>query len=379
MEYSSVYKERLQVLRDCVAYKHTYRVPHYSNFWTWKILDSDLHPKLSTALADYGILDRTQCEFQERYNFDSHYNLSTRNLLRPSEILGGHHHHIDDEVESINFYDQPVMEGDEYLDYVNDRTGTNWKMFLRKYPDLNQGTMARAIIRNIDNTTFPGYMEKKFAEVYGCPPAFGPIVQVPYEMFHKYLRGIKNATLDLRRHKAEMKEACDRIQEEETMPRLRAALAKDTSMYMTDAMNALLAHTTLNKKQWEEIYWPYEKEYLDTILAAGKTCTMFVEGSILRFAEYFQDYPKGFLAVIPELDDVREIRKALPNACVIGGMKTATLGNGTPEECVDEAKRVINDMGDGFILSQDKMISFRNDCRRENLLAVCDYVQNFRW
>ena len=60
-------------------------------------------------------------------------------------------------------------------------------------------------------------------------------------------------------------------------------------------------------------------------------------------------------------------------------MTAALLGNGTPEQCVDRVKYLANELGDGFILSQDKMMAFRNDCRRENLEAVCEYVNNFRW
>jgi len=380
IQYSDQFRERLDVLQSCVAYRHTSRVPHFSNFFTWKILDSDLKPKLSEALADYGMLDRIQCEFQERYNFDCHYNLNTRNLLKPSDVLGGHHHHIDDERESINFFDQPLMEDGEYLEYVNHRDGMNWRMFLRKYPDIEAGKIAEGIILNFDNAKFTSHIDEKFVTKYGCPDAYGPcIVQVPYERFHKYLRGIKNGTLDLRRHSAECREVFDRIQKEEIMPYLEASLKKDTSMYMNDTMTALLAHTMLSQKQWDEFYWPYQKQYFDAILASGKNVMVYVEDSIIRFKEYFQDYPKGFLTIVPERDDVFELREAIPNATIVGGISTQLLGNGTPEECVERTKRVIDGMGDGFVLGQDKMVSFRNDCRRENLLAVCDYVQNFRW
>lgn len=82
---------------------------------------------------------------------------------------------------------------------------------------------------------------------------------------------------------------------------------------------------------------------------------------------------------MPEKDDVFELRKAFPNVAISGGMPTALLGRGTPEQCVDRVKELADGLGDGFMLSQDKMISFRNDCKRENLQAVCDYLQTFRW
>ena len=60
-------------------------------------------------------------------------------------------------------------------------------------------------------------------------------------------------------------------------------------------------------------------------------------------------------------------------------MTSALLGNGTPQECVDSAKKLIDEIGrdGGFILSQNKMLSYKEDCRRENLKAVSDFVLNY--
>jgi len=379
IEYKRNFEDRLNMLHDVVRYKHTDRVPHFSNFFTWKILDSDLKPKLSEALADYGMLDRIQCEFQERYGFDVHYDLLARNLLKPSSILGGHHHLINDEAESINFFDHTLMEDNEYPDYKDKRWEVTWRMFIRKYPELTQGTMAEAIALNAENAAYNPWMFKKFREEYGCPQCYGFISQVPYERFHKYYRGIKAGSMDLRRRKNELLDTFAALQEEEVIPGTKAGLANDTSLCMIDLMIPMLAHTMMNGKQWETFYWPYLKEILDTALAAGKTVMIYLENSLIRFKDYFENYPKGFLTVVPELDPVTDLREALPNITIVGGITSDLLGQGTPEECVAEAKRVIEAMGDGFMLGQNKMMSFRNDCKRENLLAVSEFVQNFRW
>ena len=59
-------------------------------------------------------------------------------------------------------------------------------------------------------------------------------------------------------------------------------------------------------------------------------------------------------------------------------MKVELLGNGTPQECVDYAKKLIDELGDGYIFSENKMLSFKNDCKRENLLAVREFVRDYR-
>lgn len=40
-------------------------------------------------------------------------------------------------------------------------------------------------------------------------------------------------------------------------------------------------------------------------------------------------------------------------------------------------KKLIDELGNGFIFSQNKMVSFRNDCTRENLLAVNEFIRNY--
>lgn len=387
MEFSQTYLHNLQRFKDCINFKHIDRVLHFSNFYTWKILDSDMRPKLSEAMRDYRILERIQCEFQERYRFDCHFDLCTRNLIQPVEAMGaGYHIMIDDEKETINFIEHVLMDASEYEEYGTDRRSASWKMFNRKYPGLSKRQMLNAIIKNLEACAFAAHMTKKFIEVYNCPSVYNMnvagAIQVPYERFYKYYRGIKEMAIDVRRHKDILIDTLNKIHEEDTKPALKKTLETlhaESSPFITDTMIAMLAHATLSQKQWDELYWPHLKDYLDMIVAAGKSTTIYLENSIIRFAEYFQDYPKGHIVIVVELDDLTKLRQKLPNVCLVGGMTSDLLGYGTPEQCVDRVKKLVNDLGDGFILGQDKMISFRNDCKRENLLAICDYVQNFRW
>lgn len=383
MQYSKKYLDGVQQFKDVMNFKHIDRVLHASMFYTWKIFDSSYNGTLSHALTDLNVLEDTQCEFHERYHFDTHMDLGTRNMLGPAMALGSTHLSINDEEGTLNFHDHVIFEENEYLEYAKDELRFYWKMFCRKYPDVTIGQVLHALVEFMSGGMFVKHMLTKFVEEYQAPAVHAQniagMVNVPIERIYKYYRGIRGTSLDFRRHKSEVKECCDIIHEQEMLPRLKRGLAEDTTPFVTDTLTGLLAHATMNTKQWETFYWPYLKDYLDLIISSGKTITFFIENSIGRFAEYFQDYPKGHIIFFCEQDDIRELRKKLPNVCLAGGMPTNLLGNGTPEECVDYAKRLIDDMGDGFILSQDKMISFKNDCKRENIWAVCDYVSNFRW
>ena len=51
-----------------------------------------------------------------------------------------------------------------------------------------------------------------------------------------------------------------------------------------------------------------------------------------------------------------------------------------PDECVAYTKRLCDELGrdGGFILSEGKMLSYRNDAKAENYKAVCDFVSSYR-
>ena len=57
------------------------------------------------------------------------------------------------------------------------------------------------------------------------------------------------------------------------------------------------------------------------------------------------------------------------------------LNNGTSQECVDYAKKLIDELAyDGnYFFGADVMLSYPNDCKRENLLAVNEFVSNYRY
>ncbi|MDR1182974.1 MAG: hypothetical protein LBL13_13465 [Bacteroidales bacterium] len=385
MEYSKEYNDNLKRFNDVINFKPIDRTLHFSNFYTWKVFDCDTRYKLSEAMVDFDKIEHLQCEFHERYRFDTHMDYGTRNTaIGTSLALGSSHYVIDDNAEVINFYDHAIMEGDEYEEFSKDPERVHWRIFQRKHPGVTKGQVVKAIMRNIENGEFQNHIVNKFVTKYNCPgvlpnnSSVGALVQSPIERFGKYYRGIREMSMDLRRHKKELLMACDAIHEKEALPTLRAALKSGSSVCFSDTFCGLLVHATMSLDQWEEFYWPYLKQYFDEVVAAGKTINVYSENSISRFAKYFKDYPKGHIAFIIELDDLIELRKELPNVCLIGGMTSELLGYGTPQQCIDRVKRLEDNLKEGFILSQDKMVSFRQDCKRENLLAISEYLQGSR-
>lgn len=378
MAYSAQYEEKLNLFKSCIHMEKPARIPNLSNFFTWKVLDSDY--TLSEAMGDFNIMEKVVCDFHERYQFDAYMDLGTRNQLGVANAMGKNYYTIDDSTGAINFVDAVLMEGDEYLEFAKDPQAFYWKMFLRKYPNAVKGQVVKAIAEMATFGQFSTKIGDKFVQEYNCPGVMNmsAVPMIPFENFFSYYRGIKGASLDLRRRKGEIKEALDVVFETDTIPTMHRIFQQDTSPFVCDVYAAMIAHSVMNRKQFEELYWPYFKKIIDLCVEHDKTIYIYCESAMARFAEYFQDIPKGHVVLHIELDDPFELRKQLPNICIAGGMKTELLGKGTPEQCVDYAKRLADEMGNGFIFSQDKMVSFKFDCKRENLLAVNEFLRNYR-
>ena len=137
----------------------------------------------------------------------------------------------------------------------------------------------------------------------------------------------------------------------------------------------------LNRRQFERWLWPDLRAQLDLLNEKDMTVRLFMEGSSKPFWDHFADYKKGVITMHPEADDPFEMRKALPNCAILGGMPVELLGRGTPEECVARAKALVDGLGGlegGLVLSQDKMGTFKTDADPANLKAVSEFIVNYR-
>lgn len=81
-----------------------------------------------------------------------------------------------------------------------------------------------------------------------------------------------------------------------------------------------------------------------------------------------------------ERDNPYEVRKQIPNLGIIGGLDVTVMGTGTPGQCVDMAKRAIDELGrdGGFWLGCNKFVTYENDMNSENLKAVSDFVMEYK-
>ncbi len=379
---------RIQLIRDATGFqKKPERIPNISFFVTWKILDAGY--KLTEAMSDYDIMEKFVLYHMQHYRFDQVFDVGVRNAYRVSKAMQSSSYIVDDDAEVVSYKDFAYCKPEE-----TDQFAANYYKFLwevgmpRKFPWWGKDAPL-SVIQNAYNEqnqffAFSQHIRQVLYEDLGIPfnGAPNPYATISMETVLAYVFGMRGVAIMMRRDKGKLHAVLDALDALFFTPQLEKLkqIEGPNLNYSFDYIAAILAHNFMNISQWEEFYWPYLKKVLDVLAEKKCNCVLFMEGSALRFADYFKDYPKGLITLLPEQDDVFELRKAMPNVAILGGMKNSMLGNGTKQECLDYAKRLIDELGadGGYLFSQDKMGSYRIDANPENLKAVCDFVLDYR-
>ena len=388
MNSKELQASRVQLFRDAANFKKTERIPHFANVVTWKVFDAGY--TLDQVMTNFDLMEKVVIQFLEKYPVDALMDVGVRNQFNVTEAFGpgGYYYYTE---EMVGIHDHAHCTVDTLMDYLDDPERYAWEVILPKKYGEDWANKTTETWKN----TFKEYMNfikfvlhmasvmKKYSLPSLSPnnPMKGAVVPAVEELMSNLL-GIQQLSVAMRRSPDKIEAFVERWEAERIAPiieKIRAGKGPDYK-YCFDSSILMLSQNVMNPKQFERFYWPHFKKLLDAYADMHMNIRIFTEGSILRFADYFKDYPKGVLTFHIEQDDPFEFRKALPNVCIMGGMTTDMLASASPKECVDYTKFLCDELGrdGGFILSENKMLSYRNDAKAENLLAVCNFVNDYR-
>jgi len=387
MDNQALMQQRTSLFRNAAAFKPVEHIPHLSFFVTWKVLDGGY--TLNEGLRDYEIMAKCIKEHQEKYNFDAIFELGVRNIIRMVDHLGGGTYIVTD--DAIEYKDNALVTLDELDDYIADPFKFIWEEGMKKkYPKWADGSISVEDIQKSfdEQKAFIGYFQgivKSLMVDYGIPTFTAQSVPCypGIDFLFNSVLGIKNLSVAMRRMPEKVDDAVKASNQFFQLAGI-AALSKREGPNPAACFDydiALLVHTILNNKQFERWLWPDLKPQLDLLQEKNMTTRLFLEGSSKPFWDYLKDYNKGIITMHPETDDVFEMRKALPNCAILGGMPVELLGYGSKDACVDRAKKLVDELGGldgGFILSQDKMVTYRQDAKPENVKAVSDFILGYK-
>lgn len=278
----------------------------------------------------------------------------------------------------------PMMERDEYDELIKDPNFFVSEVLLpRKYPRFYEDReFAKETLRVVAEDKFyamaylMGLQSKVLNEKYGITDIanFAEVFSNPVDTIFDYLRGFKGTLTDLRRQPDKVKAACDALWESYNMPKLSRPVAPfPYACHMTHIP------AYLSPKQFDEIYWPYEKQWIERAAAAGSKVWIMLEGRWEKVWHHFLEVPKDSCILHIDDDDVCKAKQELGHHQIIeGGLKMAAVRTESIDKIKDDIKHVIDVCApdDGFLFCTDKAWIAPGDVN-QNLIDAYNFVHEY--
>lgn len=380
-DIKSMYKERVEIFKTTSELKVPRRVPVLGNIETYALAYSNT--KLVDALNNHDIeLKAYEKPYQDIY-VDGAMIIGNNKAFKFYDVLGNNAHFISSDGMTMQHKELVFMSDGEYELLINNPEDYIDNVFLkRKYSAFAQGyENAKETIKNAVPEMFSQWEKLgKGSEImknkYGIPVVADSIIFAQLDVLLDFIRGFIPLTMDLRRNPCLVKEACEAI----TDMVYRAGVGdNETFDDFPWCFTPLHMPTFLSPKQFGDLYWPSYKKILLKMHKKGKKVYAFLEGDWGKFYEFLQELPKGLLIGGFEKDDVIEAKKKVGDTVVIsGGMKLDILKYSSKQECIDYAKRLIDECapGGGYIFTTNMALITGSDINVENLIAVNEYVRD---
>lgn len=378
-------QERKQRIVDVVRQqKKPDRVPILSNAFTWKICDAGV--KFSEAFDDFGVMGQVVRQHHEKYDFDGYFDYGIINAVKFANTLGKGSYVINDERSTMNFSEKAVLGDEEYpvliekgfQRYIFEDLIPKKYGFKTKEEAFEKLCLAKKELDAYYNFIYEisGIMN----EEYGVPDLIPMWYYAPFEFFPWALRGLRGTGIDMRRRPQLMQEALKAI-DDFVSPSFfdYAEHCEDGPDHVFQHSVLIMAHSIVNPKQFGTYYWSVLKKYINLVVERDQIAFLYFEASVKHLLDYLKQIPKGHFAIFCEQDDPRMLKKELPNLTIAGGFSANLMANGTVEQCIASAKQLIDDMAyDGnYLFTTNKMLSYPNDAKSENMLAVNQFIREY--
>lgn len=140
-----------------------------------------------------------------------------------------------------------------------------------------------------------------------------------------------------------------------------------------------MSHNLMSPKQFERYSLPYLQDIVDHAKSVNGRIFLFAEGSMKHLTDQFRDLSDNCICLYSEMDDIVQLKKALPNLTVAGGYPVKYLAEENTAACIDRAKQLIDNVAyDGnYIFGCNKMLTYPDDAHSENLFAVNNFIKQY--
>lgn len=218
------------------------------------------------------------------------------------------------------------------------------------------------------------YLIERYGYYPGAPLGSGGFVAAPFDFLSDQLRGFSGISMDLRRHKSHIKEACEAL-----LPLMYRFALPPNPHPEGFIGNPLHMPPFMRPKDVEELWFPTYKKLLEQLAARGARVRAFCEGDWTRYLDLLRELPAGTILAF-EYGDPKLFKEKLGDKFILVGFyPLALLKTGTPQQCIDKAKELLDIMlpGGGYLFNFDKAPMAAEDMNLDNLYALTDFLRDY--
>lgn len=278
------------------------------------------------------------------------------------------------------------MMDDEYDQLIEDPYAFLWEVVLpRQYKNLDLSDpvnmlisyeMSKMALQADTNASLPMFMDliEKKGYYPGAPMTASGFAEAPFDFIADQLRSFSGISKDVRRHRTEIKEACEAL-----LPLIFYWGLPATPHPEGFVGTPLHMPTYMRPKDFEELWFPTYKTMVEQWASLGARTMAFCEDDWMRYLDHLRELPAGTILWF-EYADPKLVKEKLGDKFILQGMYPITLiKTGTKQQCLDKAKELLDIMmpGGGYIFSFDKAPLTLNDINMENYAAVTQFVHEY--
>ena len=386
-DVQKLFKERVDRITTTIKIEEPDRVPITSMFETWAGHYSGY--SVADVAFNYDKLVDSFCKIAEDFEVDTLppplgvrcgriYTALGSNDFSFFNKEGVSHasvQHVECEnIMSVEEY--PELIKDPYKFIIEKQLPRRFKA-LDQAPDKKAEALGKAAFLYQDYfANAVGRLGGILEEKYGVPCLFKGSTEMPMDALMDFFRGFKGVSLDIRRNKDQVLEACEALRP----LMLRRAVQNAPTGPFPFIFIPLHIATYLKPKDFETFYFPSFKKLIESLIDLDMTPALFMEGNWEPYYDYINELPKKKVVGLIEHGDFKKAKDTIGKTITLfGGMPIEVINNSTKEEAVTYAKKLIDDLapGGGYIFGCDKSLLAPNDINPENLKAVFKTVKEY--
>ena len=214
---------------------------------------------------------------------------------------------------------------------------------------------------------------EKYGYYQGAPAGSGGFTAAPYDFLGDQLRSFSGISLDIRRRKSEILDACEAL-----LP-LMFNLGLPSNPAPTGIVGMPLHMPTfMREKDFVNVWLPTYLKLVQQYAARGIRTRPFCEDDWTRYLDILYDLPSGTVMAF-EYGDPKQIKDKLGKKHIISGLFPLSLiKHGTKQQVIDKAKELLDIMlpGGGYLFGLDKGALMLSDLNLDNYRALSEFVRD---